>query len=498
MSSPLTPLSFGSSSSSFSPPLSRANSTHSSSSSSSSSLKLTPFHSPFTSPLPNPKPDHVLTKPSRNDIFGLSWNIPAPNLPTRPQIFPNFSQSITTSTTDSIDSSPLTATTPTTTTPQSALLSNSLRLRLSPTPPYFLGSGRHATVYAAAVSTQSDPSNWSLCAAKRAERGEESAAIRETQMLIRLSAGPHIIRLIGLVDEAFACSPTLVPNRLSLLLEYCSGGTLFDDVAERPRTIGRMIWIRWAIELTTAVSWCKDKRVLIGDLKPQNVLLTNKREIRLADFNRASVMGTDEPQRARAGTSAYAAPELVVAEGGRACWRSDVFALALTLWYALTGREPYANVSRPVERMVLVSRGAFWEHECRVREAAVGEYVGERRWGRRRREKISQVAIQALIGKNGRIQSDYSEHEEEEEAEEEEGLSGSFDYSSSLKARAAAATTTKTLERYSDGSLVIWFLDRQTMVDESILLLLKEMCDPVPSNRPEPIEILRRLRKFMV
>lgn len=261
--SPLSPLSSGSS---FTPPISRPSSIRSSSASSTYSLTSprvpvqSPLHSPATSPLPEPGPScfkPTINPPSRNDIFGLSWNVPAPNLPGRLRPLPVPTPILT---------SP--------STPATAPLAQGLTLRLCPTAPYLLGSGRHATVYAAGFSTSEDP-QWSICAAKRAEPGEEAAAIREANILSRLKGAPHIVNLIGLVDEATACAPKLVPSRLTLLLEYCGGGTLYEYVEEgRGRRIGRRLWLRWAIEMTTAVARCREEKVLIGDLKPQNVLVS--------------------------------------------------------------------------------------------------------------------------------------------------------------------------------------------------------------------------------
>ena len=82
--------------------------------------------------------------------------------------------------------------------------------------------------------------------------------------------------------------------------------------------------------------------ILHRDVKPQNVLLDPDGRARLTDFGSAKLDGQlgVTGSGTLAGTLAYTAPEVLAGRRGDA--RADVYALGLTLYYALTGELPDA------------------------------------------------------------------------------------------------------------------------------------------------------------
>jgi hypothetical protein len=81
--------------------------------------------------------------------------------------------------------------------------------------------------------------------------------------------------------------------------------------------------------------------ILHRDVKPRNILLDQAGTALLTDFGSARIhtQGTMTETGGLVGTLAYAAPELMA--GARADARSDVYALGLTLYFALIGRLPH-------------------------------------------------------------------------------------------------------------------------------------------------------------
>jgi hypothetical protein len=107
------------------------------------------------------------------------------------------------------------------------------------------------------------------------------------------------------------------------------GGPLAADAAARIGT-----------DVAAALTAAHRHHVLHRDVKPQNILLERDGRARLTDFGSARMDGEGTITRTGAviGTLAYMAPETL--NGRRADARSDVFALGMTLFYAVAGRLP--------------------------------------------------------------------------------------------------------------------------------------------------------------
>jgi tRNA A-37 threonylcarbamoyl transferase component Bud32 len=90
----------------------------------------------------------------------------------------------------------------------------------------------------------------------------------------------------------------------------------------------------WAVirEVGSGLAHAHDRRVIHGDLKPQNVMVTNDGELRILDF------GTSR-ESATTLTPAYASCELL--EGREPDPRDDLFALACLSYELLAGQHPF-------------------------------------------------------------------------------------------------------------------------------------------------------------
>ncbi len=120
-------------------------------------------------------------------------------------------------------------------------------------------------------------------------------------------------------------------GRLHLVMEYCPGGSLRPMLDQGPQPVHRAV--EWAKEIaaTLQIVHCHD--IVHHDIKPENLLLTADKRLRIGDFGVANRLG---------GTRVYMAPELFPpAPGSRSDPRVDVYALGVTLLEFVTGKLPH-------------------------------------------------------------------------------------------------------------------------------------------------------------
>ncbi|MDN5757475.1 MAG: protein kinase, partial [Tomitella sp.] len=125
-----------------------------------------------------------------------------------------------------------------------------------------------------------------------------------------------------------------------LVMELVRGGTLRELLRERgpmpPHAAAAVT--RPAL---TALAAAHRAGLVHRDVKPENVLISDDGEVKLADFGlvRAVAGTTATSSSVILGTAAYLSPEQV--RTGRADPRSDVYSVGVLLFEMLTGRTPF-------------------------------------------------------------------------------------------------------------------------------------------------------------
>lgn len=213
-----------------------------------------------------------------------------------------------------------------------------------------LGHGGMGTVY---LAERVDGAFTQQVALKLIRRGMDSEQILhrfegERQILARLEH-PSIARLVdgGLTsDGAPWFAMELVEG--DPIDRYCTAHKL--DVEARLRLFS---------EVCRAVTFAHSRLVVHRDLKPDNILVTQRGEVRLLDFGIAKVIG-DGPEGGtltrtgmRVMTPGYASPEQV--RGEPIGTSSDVYSLGVILYEILTGERPHDLTGKTlaeVERIV--------------------------------------------------------------------------------------------------------------------------------------------------
>lgn len=109
------------------------------------------------------------------------------------------------------------------------------------------------------------------------------------------------------------------------------------------------------------------------DIFPLNIILRNvgtpHEAALLVDFGKAAITGETDDDRPYPPPDGYAAPEVLM--GKPASKQSDIFSLAATLWYALTGAHPWKEDAERSQSPILPYRFKPWPrtHPVAARDA---------------------------------------------------------------------------------------------------------------------------------
>nr|WP_235214438.1 protein kinase [Rhodococcus opacus] len=155
--------------------------------------------------------------------------------------------------------------------------------------------------------------------------------LREQRAMGRLSGHPNIV-------SVFQCGST-ASDLPYIAMQFHRRGSL----ENRTRQQGPLTWndaLRLGVRISGALSAAHSAGILHRDVKPANILLTDYGEPQLADFGIAHIAGGFETaQHAVTGTLAYTAPEIL--QGACPTAAADVYALASTMFCAMTGHAAY-------------------------------------------------------------------------------------------------------------------------------------------------------------
>ena len=124
-----------------------------------------------------------------------------------------------------------------------------------------------------------------------------------------------------------------------IVMELVKGPDLFELVKDAgPLSVDQVVEIGRGT--ADALSLAHDRGILHRDIKPRNILIDPDGRARLTDFGSARLDGEATVTRTGGlvGTIQYAAPEVLA--GRRADARADIYALGMTLYFALTGQMP--------------------------------------------------------------------------------------------------------------------------------------------------------------
>jgi len=148
--------------------------------------------------------------------------------------------------------------------------------------------------------------------------------------IMKLLNHPNIVKLFEVIETK---------NTLFLVMEYSSGGELYDYLVVHGRMKEKEARVKFR-QILAAVNYCHNKRVIHRDLKAENLLLDANFDIKIADFGFSNYYDPESKLDTFCGSPPYAAPELF--QGKRYTGPEvDIWSLGVILYVLTTGCLPF-------------------------------------------------------------------------------------------------------------------------------------------------------------
>jgi len=151
---------------------------------------------------------------------------------------------------------------------------------------------------------------------------------------------PNVVRVYDFGEER---------GRLYLAMEYLPGGCLEDLLNHTDRILPAGA-LQMSLDAAQGLEYAERLGIVHRDIKPDNLLLDEEGNTKVADLGIAIRLGdsSDRQRREIIGTPHYMAPEQATGRG--VDHRTDIYALGGTLYRMLSGRSPFTG-STPQELM---------------------------------------------------------------------------------------------------------------------------------------------------
>ncbi|PRP77606.1 hypothetical protein PROFUN_00467 [Planoprotostelium fungivorum] len=197
----------------------------------------------------------------------------------------------------------------------------------------------------------------------KAEWRELSVAVvdflREVGIIQGLRAHPNVVTFVGI---------TYPPSPLSLVTEFCEGGSLYNYLRREP--VSHLQKLNFIVGIARGMLHLHLEKVIHRDLAVRNILLTRWKEAKVADFGMSrEQQNTDEASvtQTSIGPLKWMAPEgedrvpCVYSLPAAIRYRqysnkSDVFSFGVLVWEILMVEEPWPTMS-PVDVAMQVLNG---------------------------------------------------------------------------------------------------------------------------------------------
>uniref|UniRef100_A0A8C5LQ92 non-specific serine/threonine protein kinase n=1 Tax=Leptobrachium leishanense TaxID=445787 RepID=A0A8C5LQ92_9ANUR len=171
---------------------------------------------------------------------------------------------------------------------------------------------------------------------------------RETEVMSSI-CHPHIISIYEVFENT---------SKIVIVMEYASQGDLYDYISERQK-LSEQEARKFFRQIVSAVQYCHSNGIVHRDLKLENILLDENKNVKICDFGLSNIYNSDSYLQTYCGSPLYASPEIV---NGRPYIGPEVdsWSLGVLLYILVHGSMPFDG--QDYKKLVTqISRGAYKE-----------------------------------------------------------------------------------------------------------------------------------------
>ena len=160
---------------------------------------------------------------------------------------------------------------------------------------------------------------------------------READTLAKFAGDPSIVT----VRAIFKANETAY-----IVMEFVEGQTFKDMIAQAGRPIPLADVVEKLRPIMKALTKVHEAGIVHRDISPDNIIIENDGTVKLIDFGAArSLSAEGERSLTVMFKMGYAPPEQFQTHGNQGPW-TDVYALAATVYHAVTGQKPVSTTDR--------------------------------------------------------------------------------------------------------------------------------------------------------
>ncbi|XP_034255052.1 calcium/calmodulin-dependent protein kinase type II-like [Thrips palmi] len=209
-----------------------------------------------------------------------------------------------------------------------------------------LGKGRYGVVHRV-----TERATGHALAAKviRTIKAKDRQQVHDEVAIMNLLRHPKLLQLQAAFEG---------PREMIMVMEYISGGELFERVVADDFTLTERDCILFMRQICEGVDYMHQNQVVHLDLKPENIMCQTRtsHQIKLIDFGLAQKLRPDTPVRVLFGTPEFIPPEIINYEPIGT--ESDMWSVGVICYVLLSGLSPFMG-DNDAETFANITRADF-------------------------------------------------------------------------------------------------------------------------------------------